>query len=344
MLCQEIKIILMDKNDLIFITGAGGFIGSNLTEELVVHGYKVRVLLKNGESEKNIKHLVKKIEVVRGNLLDKSSLIKACKGISVVFHLAAKADMDKDIYKPYYVINVKGTQNLVEACSNNLKKFVFYSSILAVGLPNTSILLTEDYQGVPKHSYGRSKKEAEDYLISLYQNKKFPVTILRPTTVYGPRETAVQYFLFKMIQEGKFFMIGKGDNLMAYVYVKNLVDATIEAAKSKKTDGQIYFINDAKPYEYKDVANTIYTVLNKKLSKIYIPFWFAYVGSAMFGHLCKLIGVKPLIYPSRVKTMVLNYAYSIEKAQHDFGYSPKYNLSMGVEETYNWYKSNKMLK
>lgn len=334
----------MNKKDLILVTGAGGFIGSNLTERLVSGGYKVRVLLKNGESDYNIKDVLDKVEVIRGDLLDTNSLIKACKGVSVIFHLAAKADMDKDVYQPYYQINVKGTKNLVEACSSKLKKFVFYSSILAVGLPNTNELLTEKHQGTPRHSYGKSKKEAEEYLMSLYRSKRFPATIIRPTTVYGPRETAVQYFLFKMIQEGKFIMIGKGNNLMAYVYVKNLVDATIGAARSNKTDGEIYFINDKKPYQFKDVIAAIYKILDKKTPKIYIPFWLAYLSAAFFQFFCKLIGIKPLIYPSRVKTMVLKYAYSIEKAQQDFGYNPKYDLLKGIEETCNWYKNNSMLK
>lgn len=332
----------MSNKDLVLVTGAAGFIGSNLTEELVNRGYKVRVLIRKNESTQNIKELMEKnkIEVVIGDLLDKSSLRKAADNIETVFHLAAKADLAVDDYQPYYQTNVIGTKNLVESCPKKLKKFVFYSSILATGLPNSKESLNESYIGKPKHVYGKSKKEAEDYLIKEYKLRGFPVTILRPTTVYGPKEITVQYYLFKVIKEGKFFQIGNGKNLMSYVFVKNLVDATISAALSPRSVGQIYYINDRSPYEYKDIIKNIYKVMDKKLPNYYIPYYLAYFGAFIFSLICKIINIKPLIYPSRVNTMVLNYAYSVKKAIKDFGYNPKYNLEQGIKETYLWYKNN----
>jgi len=336
----------MDKKDFILVTGAGGFIGSNLTEELVKRGFKVRVLLKTGETDLNIRDLIKskKIDVVVGDLLNVASLKKACKNINIVFHLAAKADLEFDVYEPYFKTNVLGTKNLVSCCDEKLKHFVFYSSILAVGLPNTSRLLDESYIGLAQHAYGRSKKEAEEYLLNEYLIKNFPITIFRPTTVYGPKELAVQYFLFKTIQDGKFMMIGNGKNLMSYIYVKNLVDATIKVVDSKKALGQIYFMNDKRPYSFKEVVAEIYKVMGKKPPIINIPFLVAYLGAALFQSVCNLVKVKPLIYPSRVKTMVLNYAYSIKKAEKDFGYQPKYDLASGIKESYDWYKRNGYLK
>lgn len=334
------------KKELVLVTGAAGFIGSNLTAELVKRGYTVRVLVRPGELTKKIDELIKnkKIEIFVGDITDKKAMEMACRGVSMVYHLAAKADLDQDIDEPYWKVNVQGTQNLVESCSPTLKRFVAYSSILATGLPNTKELLTEKYQGTPKHAYGRSKRQEEEYLLEEFKNRKFPVTIIRPTTVYGPGDLILQYFLFKVISEGKFFMIGDGNNLMSYVYVKNLVDATIAAATSSSSLGQIYYINDETPYRYKNVINSIYKVMGKKRTKFYLPYFVAFVGSAVFSFLCKLIGIKPLVYPSRVNTMVLNYAYSIEKAKNDFGYAPRHDLEMGIRETYDWYRKNGYLK
>lgn len=336
----------MDKKDFILVTGAGGFIGSNLTRELVRRGLGVRVLLKDGESDINIRDLIKnkKIEVEVGNLNDIKSLKRACKDIDIVFHLAAKADLDFDIYEPYYKTNVLGTKNLVKCCDKKLKRFIFYSSILAVGLPNTNKALGELYIGKPKHSYGKSKREAEIFLLEEYKFHHLPVVIIRPTTVYGPGETAVQYFLFKFIKENKFFLIGNGNNLMSYVYVKNLIQATILAASAKSALGQIYFINDERPYKYKEVVDAIYSKLGKKRIDVCIPFLLAYICAALFRSLSVLLNKKPIIYPSRVKTMVLKYAYSIKKAEKDLDYKPKYNLEMGISETYEWYLEKGLLK
>lgn len=151
----------MTKKVLVLVTGAGGFIGSNLTEELVKRGYKVRVLIKRGESKRNISELIqrKDIEIIEGDLLDKISLKKACVDVEIVFHLAAKTDLATKNYRPYYLTNVVGTKNLVESCGKNLKRFVFYSSILAEGLPNTRKNFDETYKGYPQHGYGKSKRK-----------------------------------------------------------------------------------------------------------------------------------------------------------------------------------------
>jgi len=330
------------KKKLVLVTGAGGFIGSNLTEELLRRGYRVRALLKDAESTKNISALIdnKNIEIIRGNLLSKETLRKAVSGVEVVFHLAAKADLSAKSYRPYFLNNVIGTKNITEACRGKVKKFVHFSSILAVGLPNIKTRLDENYEGKPQHFYGVSKKETEKFLMREYKDDNFPVVILRPSTVYGPREFAVQYLLFRVIKEGKFVMVGSGNNLTSYVYVKNVVDATLKVANSSKTSGQIYFINDERPYKFKEVVEAIYRAVGKKPYPIKIPFWLAYAGSFIYAKICKLLGMKPLIYPSRVKTMILDYAYSIKKAKRDFGYKPRYDLNDGVKETYKWYLDN----
>lgn len=135
-------------------------------------------------------------------------------------------------------------------------------------------------------------------------------------------------------------MIGSGDNLMSYVYIKNLVDATISITFFRKTIGEIYFINDEHPYEFRKIVKAIYRVMDKKPPTFYVPFLLAYCGAFMYELVCKILGIKALIYPSRVKTMVLNYAYSVKKARTDFGYKPRFNLEKGIKETYLWYVKN----
>jgi len=333
------------KNKNILVTGAGGFIGSNLMEELLKKGYKVRALLKKGESTKNILNFIKNpnLEIVRGDLRDKRLTKKICKNIGIIYHLAAKTDLSTDNYRSYYLNNVIATKNLVESSEKNIIRFIYFSSILAVGLPNTSKLLDEKYIGTTSSFYGKSKKEAEEYLVSEYRRRKFPVVIFRPSTVYGPKEVAVQYLLFKVIKEHKFLMIGNGKNLNSYVYVKNVVGACLKVLNYKKVLGEIYFICDERPYKLDEIIKTICKISKTKLLPINVPYFIAYSGSFFYSKLCKLIGLKALIYPSRVNTIVLNYAYSIKKAKIDFNYDPKYSLSAGVSETYEWYKNNNYL-
>src|SRR3972149_5172038 len=152
---------------LVLVTGGGGFIGSHLTYELVRRGYKIKVLIKRNETLRNLQDLVKmhKVEVIKGDLLDKNSLKKACEDVDVVFHIAAKTDLATKSYEPYYETNYIGTKNLVESCKGNLKKFVFFSSMLAVGLPNSRRKINENYVGEPQSYYGLSKRIGEGYLL-----------------------------------------------------------------------------------------------------------------------------------------------------------------------------------
>jgi len=328
----------------VLVSGASGFIGANLVRELLKRKFRVRVIIKPGDSASNIKDLItsKKVETVVADLRSKKSLKNVAEGIDVIFHLAAKTDLSTKNYKPYYENNFLATKNLVEVCKK-VKCFIHYSSILTVGLPNTKEPLDEDYQGSADTYYGRSKKKTEDYLLNKHRRDHFPVIILRPSTVYGPYETLVQYQLFKVIKENKFFMIGSGNNLISYLFVGNLVDITINAINQKEALGKIFFINDARAYKYSDVVRTIYKVMNKNMPSFKMPFVIAIIGAYFYSKLCQLIKIKPLIYPSRVKTMVLNYVYSISKAKKILKYRPKDNLYDGVQITYNWYKERGML-
>lgn len=333
-------------NKLVLVTGAGGFIGSNLSKELVKRGYRVRVLLREKKDEEGPKDLIKnnQVEVVFGDLLDKKSLKLACKGVKIIFHLAAKCcDINIKEYCPYYETNVLGTKNLVESCPKDIQRFVFYSSIMVTKAPPNPVIIHEDYAGFPSGPYGRSKKEAEEYLLMKYNKEGFPVTILRPSTTYGPRDM-VQYPLFKTIQKGIFFQIGSGNNLMSYVYVKNLIEATISAAFSKNTLGKFYYISDEHPYKFKEIVKECYNALGKNPPKFSVPFPIAYIGSAIFSFACRAFGIEPIIFPSRVNTMVSNYAYSIKKAKKDFGYAPRYGLKEAMQETCQWYRQQGMLE
>ncbi|CUT00042.1 NAD dependent epimerase/dehydratase family protein [Candidatus Kryptonium thompsonii] len=179
------------------VTGGTGFIGSHLVDELLNRGYEVRCIVRDTS---NLKWLNgKDVEIFKGSLFDIDFLKKAVEDVDYVYHIAGVTKGKN--YQDYYRGNVETTQNLLEACLENqkLKKFVLASSLAAVGPGDDAIPVDETRQYNPITSYGKSKAEAEKVTLSF--KDKLPITIVRPPSVYGPRDTYT-FELFKYVKFG----------------------------------------------------------------------------------------------------------------------------------------------
>ena len=327
------------KRKKILVTGAAGFIGSHLVDALVRRGEPVCCFVRKQDSLEFIPH--KKTEIIIGDITNKKSLLPAVRGVETIYHLAAKTDFDGRTWEEYYRPNVLGTRNLIDlAIKEKVKRFVFFSTIRTIGLKDSKIPIDETAPYYPLNFYDRSKVEAEKLLIKAYQEKKLPIVIIRPSSVYGPRGRGTYYSFFKAIAEGRFFIIGNGKNLVSFVYVGNVVNATLLAGESKKAIGQIYFINDERPYTMEELSKTIASSFGRKLSSFHLPTSLAYLAGYGLGFLGKTLGFQSPLNPERVKNLTISYVFDIRKAKKELGYSPKISLKEGVEQTAQWYQKH----
>ena len=327
----------------VLVIGGTGFIGSHLVDTLIKRGYKVRCLVRKTSNLKWIEDHVKKnrIDLAYGDIVDKKSLELATKGVDVVYNLATIIDERWVRYEDFKKINLVGTKNIVEACiKNQVKKFIYFSSIAAVGMESANHPINEQEHCKPTTLYGKSKYEAEKFLNNVIKQNKINIVILRPPTVYGPREAYNTASLFRTIQQGKFKIIGNGKNLMSFCFIKNVVDAAILAMERETANNETFFITDERAYSLQEFAETIAKEYNVKISKIHIPYWIAYFTGFCFETIEKITRKKALLSRDRVKTMTSTYTYNISKAKKLLGYNPKYNLQTGVKETAKWYKEN----
>ncbi|MFZ1721819.1 MAG: NAD-dependent epimerase/dehydratase family protein [Microgenomates group bacterium] len=331
----------------ILITGAGGFIGSHLVDLLVEKklASKLRLALLPEESTHNINHH-KNLEIIRGDIRDSSFIKKAMKDVELVFHLAARIDFDGKTYEEYEDVNVTGTKHLVNAAvAAKVKKFIFYSSIGVHGLPaGIGNIENWDESHPPTYTnfYGQSKWEAEECIREAHALTGLPYAIIRPVSVYGTREKGPTLGLYKAIHSGQFLLIGDGENLMHYVHVSDLVQATYLAAASKRKTGE-YIIAGAEATKFKDVVKFVATSINKPLPKISLPKFFAMGISYFFEFFTLLTGVKLPLFPSRVKTMTTTYYFNISKAKKELGYAPKVSFEMGSKQLGKWYMEHNFL-
>lgn len=346
----------------VLVTGGAGFIGSHLVDLLVDKGEDVRALVRKGEvhpkytddNRLDILEHVKSlgVEIVYGNLLDKPSLEKACKGVDVVYHLAAIAHEYVGLpTKVYFDINATGTKNLLDACiKEKIERFIYVSTIEAIGPSPDGKPLTEESKPNPVCIYGKSKLEGEK--ISLFYAKKFglDVVIVRPPMTYGDRSPLLARF-FKNVKRGIFLIFGGGENLFEFCYVGNQAYG-IWLAGEKGKSGETYFISEGS-YRIKDVVKAAGEVMDVNLKIVYLPKFVGYT----VGFSCELVSKIFPFSPFRVKetgrpyisrrtvwwTTADRYICSIEKARRELRYEPPFTLKEGLKKTIKWYEEKELL-
>jgi dihydroflavonol-4-reductase len=318
------------------ITGATGFIGSHLAEHLLNKGFRVKALVRPTSDLRWIEGL--ELEIVPGSLHDGRFLEEAVGGADYIFHLAGavKAKDPGD----FYFHNTQATVNLANAAlaaAPGLKRFVFVSSQAAAG-PAECLErpICEGDQCRPLTDYGKSKLAAERELGKL--SDRLPLTIIRPSVVYGPRDTEVLAY-FRWIKRGLAPLPGFRARYAQLIYVKDLVEGMALAASSPSSLGRTYFLAGDRPYSWGEISDAIAGCLGKKPFKLHIPLLLAHL-SALFNEAGAYLLDKPaMVTRQKVREMSQPYwAVSPQAAQKDFGFKCDYDLARGMAETAKWYK------
>jgi nucleoside-diphosphate-sugar epimerase len=316
------------------VTGATGFIGSHLCEELITRGYEVTCLSRNTSDLKWIENL--DIKLVKGDCTLPESLPDVLGSFDYVFHLAGltKARSGDE----FYCINARGTENLLKTAAERnpeVKRFVYLSSLAAVGPSKNGEPLREDSPPSPVSNYGRSKLEGETAV--LRYGDSIPVTILRPPAVYGPRDKDFLVF-FKMIKKGIFPSWGKC--YYSLLYIDDLIQGIIASAEDRKAEGKIYFLSDNRVYSDEEITKEISSVLNVKVTRLTVPKcvmpFFAFLGEK--------ISKRGII--NRDKMRELRHSHWIcdaKKAREEIGFLPKVGLKEGIKWTADWYTIHRWL-
>jgi dihydroflavonol-4-reductase len=324
------------------ITGGAGFIGSHLIDHLLAEGItakQMRLIVLPNESLANLPKN-QPFEIIRGDIRDQKLIKKAVQGVSVIYHLAARIDFDGKTYDDYKDVNVDATRYLLDACEDQkITKFIFFSSIAIHGLPAEKgdiINYDETKPAEPTNLYGQSKWDGEELVRQAHREFGLPYAIIRPASVYGPREKGPTLALYKAIKNHQFALIGSGKNKLHYVYVTDLVAAARLAELSKKSSGE-YIIGGPEATQFSELVGHVAKSIDQHIPKWSIPTWIALVGGTVLEWVGNIFGFKPPLFPSRVRTMTSSYYYDISKARRELGYKPAINFAKGAQLTGKWY-------
>jgi dihydroflavonol-4-reductase len=321
------------------VTGASGHIGNCLVRELIKKGFRVKALVHDFEND-----LAKlDVEIIRGNLLGIESLKKLCVGVDVVFHLAAKIELDNRHPEQVYAINVTGTKNMIDAAKwAGVKKFIHFSSIDAFRINPVEKVLNENTPLVEtdKVIYAFTKAESER-LILIAANEGLNAVILSPTAVIGPfdyRGSLLGSALIKIYQNKIPMLVSGGYD---WVDVRDVAAAAIQAVDSGRK-GEKYILSGSF-CSLPELSEIIGKISGKRTPKLLAPVSLAKLAFPFIQLYYSLLKEKP-VYTRQSLELLVNSPKNIsfEKAKKELGYEPR-PLEQTLRDAFNWYIENKYL-
>ncbi|MHC1681107.1 MAG: NAD-dependent epimerase/dehydratase family protein [Methanomassiliicoccales archaeon] len=320
----------------VLVTGATGFLGGHLIEELAKGPHVPVCAHRQGSDTSRIDRLG--LEKVVFDLTDRDSMLQALKGMDAVVHLAAYYTFTgkKEMYDK---VNVKGTGDLLEACKEaGVKRFLYCSSTEAMG-PIASPPGDEDSPLDPQYEYGRSKAKAEE----LVRTSGLDWTILRPSGIYGPSnvDDVAYYFITSFKGLASKFIIGSGKNFIQFVHVKDVVQGFVKALDRPASVKGIYIITQARPYTYEEVYRVLANIFQQKEPRWRVSKPLAKLMMLPIEGINLLLGRENFLYRREtVESVTSDRAFKIDRARRDLGYEPVYDLPEGMAETVAWYREN----
>jgi nucleoside-diphosphate-sugar epimerase len=324
----------------VLVTGGTGFVGSHLVERLLRNGYTVTCLVRD------LRHLRwlegKEVQLLQGDCTEPESLAAAVRDVSIIFHCAGltKAQQARD----YYIVNHLGTKNLLEAVArynNGIEKFILVSSQAAAGPSRDGRPIDDTSTPHPVSDYGRSKLLAEDEVRG-YKDR-LPVIILRPTTVYGPRDTDV-FELFRWASRGLTLEMTGGDRYLNICYVEDLAAALLLSAERRTESGSIYFVAENRSYSWSEFRELLLSTGGVKARRIKLPYGAAYL-LGLVSEISSLFTKKAaLANRQKVREAAQRYwLCNVEKIENELCFRAEYPLQKGLELTWKWYRKNRWL-
>jgi len=325
---------------MILVTGGSGFIGSHLVERLCsCGGERVRCLVRQKKiRRKNDMGFPPQAEAVFGELISSAGMEEALQGVDTVIHVAGvtKALTADD----YYAGNLRATENLARAMAGRAIRLVHVSSLAAAGPSPDGTPLGEDAAPHPLTHYGKSKLAAEQVVRELIPD----AVIVRPPVVYGPRDIDV-FQILKSFTQGLAFQIAGGERWFSAIYVKDLVDGLITAARAPQAAGRTYFLANSKPVSWSELGQATARITGRKVRTLRVPGAIAYAAGWCAEMGAHLTGKPGIISREKVREAQCPYwTCDTRRAAEEIGFEARTPLDHGLAETLAWYREAGWLK
>jgi dTDP-glucose 4,6-dehydratase len=312
----------------VLVTGAGGFIGSHLTQHLVELGAEVRAFIRyNSRADIGLlsylpNSLMNQIEIIPGDLRDMHGVFSAVHGVDMVFHLGALIAIPYSYLHPAEVVetNVQGTLNVLLAARQHGTPRVIHTSTSEVYGTALRVPIDEDHPLQGQSPYSASKIGADKIAESFYCAYELPVVTVRPFNTYGPRQSAraVIPTIISQVLTRDELHIGSLDTRRDFTYVGDTVSGFIKAAEAPdEVLGDVYNLGTGVDVTIQEIIDTVFKITGKELP---------------------IIQEAARMRPEKSEVMRLLSDYS--KAQAALGWEPTVDLAEGLRRTVEWIGEN----
>lgn len=300
-----------------FVTGGSGFVGGRLIPALVARGVEVAALARSDGSARKVEALG--ATAVRGDLDDVAALAAGIRGCDVVFHCAAHTDQ----YDPVDVhmrVTVQGTKNVLAAADGVRVVHVGTEAVLADGRPIIRADETRPFPARPMGAYPLTKGLAEQAAVAA------GAIVVRPRFIWGKGDTNVMPELVRAVTSGRFGWFSGGRYRTSTTHVDNVVEALLLAAE-KGRPGEVYFITDGEPVEFRDFITRLLATQGVDPGSRSVPHWVARTLVALTGWMKR----PPL---TRMAFALMAHEVTVDdtKARRELGYAGRKTVAEGLAE------------
>lgn len=316
----------------VLVTGATGFVGSYVTEQLVQEGHQVRALVRPSTDSAWLQALG--VKCVTGDLADLNSLRQAVEECQIIYHLAAVTSRHNGTMADYREVNVDGTRNLAHAATRAGVTRLVHVSTLGVHGSKFTPPLDEQTPIAPNTTYRKTKWQAEQVVRGVHALGKLPVVIARIGSIIGPRGTN-WIGLMKAIGSRRFGYVGNGSNRVQLTDSADIAQGIIRCGTVPGIEGEIFALAGPKSVPLSDFVGHLARELGvpslHKHSPA-LPFWlFQQCADRCFS----VTGIE-LPFAHRYSLFFTDYLISIAKAQQRLNYAPLISLEESIHQTVKW--------
>jgi len=316
------------------VTGATGFIGSVLTKDLIGQGHQVRALALPGENTTALKKLG--VEVLAGDLLKRETITGICDGIDTVFHLAGRVT-DWGTREQFYSAIYDATMNLLQEAAGRASRFVYISSIAAIGFGRHMKGIRETdpafKSGIP---YNDAKLDTEKLVKSYHDGGRIACTVIRPSNVTGPGSVWVKDIVEKMLSM-PLPLIDGGRYSSSFIYVDNLVDGIILAGTLDVAKGKTYHLRDDWNVTWKQYIGDLGSFVGRKPIGS-LPYGLARALGILFDRVCTPLGLRPPITRMGIEIIGRDNDVDTSLARSELGWKTRIPYPEAMERIGAWVK------
>jgi len=332
-----------------FVTGASGFIGSNLVHELLVRGHRVKALLRPGTEERGLAGL--EFERVTGDLFDRQLLERELIGCDWCFHVAASYYLWRRDYAPMYAVNVEGTRNVLEAAGKaGCQRIVHTSTVGCIGLPtgtNGDVVPATEADPVSPEDlsgdYKRSKFQAETVAMKLFEQQELPIVIVNPSAPVGPgdvKPTPTGQIILDFLNRRLPAFVDTGLN---WVHVRDVAAGHILAAEKGRL-GQRYILgNEQGNWTLEKTFAALEKITGVAAPRKKMPYWLALRVAEVSESIAFFTGKPPQATLAGVRMAKHKMWFNPGKAIRELGL-PQTPPEQAFTDAVNWFRANGYVK